>query len=183
MPIMPQPGTTVAIPYLHDPDDVFYIRLPPRYSFFDQVFSYTPAGEKTLHIQIGKVWRMVSADPSRFEFKTVGIVSNQARFIIQNSGINPNHLSRIDPLTWDNPGLLLHFPDDAHCIIDGNHRYALRFLQRKKTMDFIEVKLDDIQKCLLDLPQDFGLDPHQRGWGDRVEQRGFHIGPDGRTRK
>lgn len=161
---------TVLIPFLHDRDDVFEVSFPADYKPGDrlppdmitpdkQVFTYTPkhTGE-TLHIAIGKLNRMVQAQPWAFPEMEAVIVPKQVRQVMRENGVELAYLRTMDRALIDVPGLLLRFEEadgPSHAIIDGNHRYVLRFAAGFKTMMFREVTLEQVKPCLLALPPGF----------------------------
>jgi hypothetical protein len=151
-------GNRVMIPYLHDKGHLTFQLGVPKYE--DQVFSYqrkhddgTPEGDM-LHIHIAKLHRLIAADPESYGTVIVNVNRAQARFLIDNNGIEMPYLSRMPHDFLDKPGILLMWPGDFQTIIDGNHRYVKRAMLRLTEMKFWTVTPEQIKPALLDFPDE-----------------------------
>lgn len=151
-------GNTVLIPYLHDTGHLAARLGVPNYE--NQIFSYQrkhddgrPQGEM-IHVHVAKLYRQILADPTSYEAMNVYVNRAQARFLVENSGIELDYLSRIEGDFLDQPGLLLRWPGDFQTIVDGNHRYVKRAMLGLPEMKFWAVTLEQIKPALLDFPDE-----------------------------
>ena len=151
-------GGNAHIPFLHDTGEVVLAMNVRHYDH--QIFSYTPGdppGPVTYHFYIPKLYEMVRTDPMRYMRVTLDLNSVNYQHILENNGIERDHLSRMTPGRLDLPGLLLEWPDDpvhgvTHTMLDGNHRYVFRHEARKRHMQVYVIMLEDAKRAMLSIP-------------------------------
>lgn len=151
-------GNVVMVPYRYDTGFLTFRLDKPDYT--NQVFSYqmqhddgTPKGEM-LHIHVAKLYRAISANPHAYEARVCAVQAKQARFIMQNNGIERDYLPKIDAKYLEQPGIMVDWGNTFQTIIDGNHRYVKRWMKHKPDMKFWVVTPEQLRPALLDMPDE-----------------------------
>jgi len=95
--------------------------------WYDQVFShFDPETGLTRHFAVGPILRDLQSGGLRPEVCDLEVTAKSAAYLLSNAGIEQDHLARITSRLHE-PILLADFEDGTSLIIDGNHRYVLRF--------------------------------------------------------
>lgn len=86
---------------------------------------------------------------------TLGVDRQHALFMVNNNGIEKDHVFRLPMERLKNPGIAVYFEtDDTWVIVDGNHRYVRAFLEGWKEMPFYKVSEKTARYAQLELPDD-----------------------------
>ncbi len=103
--------------------------------FDDQVFTHKDleTGE-IIHFHVSQILRDLKSGKLRPPLVILAVDRATAELFTQSQGVEADHLPRIANKVHD-PILLADFDDGTSLVIDGNHRYVLRF-----TMGFKEIK-------------------------------------------
>ena len=84
----------------------------------------------------------------------IRIKQEQARFLLQYSGVEQPHLIRLSADRLREPGILVMLPDDTGIIVDGNHRYVRRWQLGFRSMLFFVFTLEQAALAELAIPED-----------------------------
>jgi len=152
MPII-RLADTILIPYLYD--DGYMIC--ERSNTLGQVFSHVEAltGIQR-HYDVAKLYKIILANLPGADYATVGITDTDAKFILANSGIEQLRLRRLTPAQINEPGIIIHLPDNTDIIVDGNHRLVRRWQLGFATMNFYILGEARARSAQLAFPSDKG---------------------------
>lgn len=138
--------------YAHDSGGFLVDLRKP--DFQDQCFTHIDDDDDRVRVfHVPKLKQLISEN--QCELREFEVDDEQAAFVMQNRGVEEEHLQRISDL--DEPGIICEWPDGSQLTVDGNHRLVARARRKLPTMHFWMVPEKLWRKALLKAPSAFGI--------------------------
>lgn len=95
----------------------------------EQVFAYgrdTAPDEPPIIFSVRRLAELHATEPQNWTTLDIDVTEERAAFVSQRHGIEAKHMPRVSA-TVDVPGYGVFLEDDSFLLVDGNHRYFLRY--------------------------------------------------------
>ncbi len=126
------------------------MEIPPVLDYTKQIFSHTSLDGTVRHYDINKLERMVKE--LNIPDRLISVDEDHTIFVIQNRGVELEHLDRISIERLKDPGIMIDFGEDQ-LLADGSHRYVKLYSMGMDSMLVYWFTEEQAKKALLDLPK------------------------------
>lgn len=119
-------------------------------NYAEQVFTFQPVGGQFRAWFVPRLVGLVErglALPTR-----VALTEDDYHHIVQNNGIEHDHLARLTGAQLNKPGIMIQYPDATSVVADGNHRMAKLFQVGVRRMRFYQLTVDQAREAELRVP-------------------------------
>ena len=123
-------------------DDGGTIVDPHNRDYNDQIYSHLDTDGRDRHFHITKLQKLIlesltnQGSDGKAELGVFPVDRKNAASVAGRCSLDESHLGRLSAADVDKPGIICLFDDNAHLIVDGNHRYIKRYRLKKDTMEF-----------------------------------------------